>query len=150
MRKMYAQLHLRMNEKKTEVGSVFGRKFLGYCFRRWSGNTVKVAVAPKALETFKQLGLSSDVLVAKAWLRLLSRCGSTCQAGSPTSFWRKLRKSSKIWIRGYATDSGPFNSSTGARGRQSIVASVVLVRLTSWPLSLRAVRDTGGGTARLD
>jgi len=54
MRKMYAQLHLRMNEKKTEVGSVFGRKFLGYCLRRWSGNTVKVAVAPKALDTFKQ------------------------------------------------------------------------------------------------
>ena len=32
----------------------FGRKFLGYCFRRWSGNTVKVVVAPKAFDTFKQ------------------------------------------------------------------------------------------------
>jgi RNA-directed DNA polymerase len=54
MRKMYEKLHLRVNGKKTEVGPVFGRKFLGYCLRRWSGNTVKVAVAPKALETFKQ------------------------------------------------------------------------------------------------
>jgi RNA-directed DNA polymerase len=54
MRKLYAQLHLRVNEKKTEVGSVFGRKFLGYCLRRWTGNTVKMAVAPKAIETFKQ------------------------------------------------------------------------------------------------
>jgi RNA-directed DNA polymerase len=36
------------------VGPVFGRKFLGYCLRRWSGNTLKVAVAPKALDTFKQ------------------------------------------------------------------------------------------------
>lgn len=54
MREMYEQLHLRVNEKKTEVGPVFGRKFLGYCLRRWSGNTVKIAVAPKALDTFKQ------------------------------------------------------------------------------------------------
>ena len=54
MRKMYEQLHLRVNESKTEVGPVFGRKFLGYCLRRWFGNTVKIAVAPKALETFKQ------------------------------------------------------------------------------------------------
>lgn len=54
MRKMYEQLHLRVNEKKTEVGPVFGRKFLGYCLRRWSGNTVKIAVAPKALDTFKR------------------------------------------------------------------------------------------------
>ncbi|EKT4207206.1 TPA: group II intron reverse transcriptase/maturase [Salmonella enterica] len=54
MRKMYEQLHLRVNEKKTEVGPVFGRNFLGYCLRRWSGNTVKIAVAPKALDTFKR------------------------------------------------------------------------------------------------
>ena len=54
MRKLYARLHLRVNESKTEVGSVFGRKFLGYCLRRWSGDTVKIAVAPKALATFKQ------------------------------------------------------------------------------------------------
>jgi RNA-directed DNA polymerase len=54
MRKLYVQLHLRVNEKKTEVGPVFGRKFLGYCLRRWSGDTVKIAVAPKALKTFKQ------------------------------------------------------------------------------------------------
>jgi RNA-directed DNA polymerase len=54
LRKLYAQLHLRVNEKKTEVGSVFGRKFLGYCLRRWSGDTVKLAVAPKAIDTFKQ------------------------------------------------------------------------------------------------
>ena len=48
LRNLYAKLHLRVNEKKTEVGPVFGRKFLGYCHRRWSGDTVKIAVAPKA------------------------------------------------------------------------------------------------------
>ena len=54
LRKLYAKLHLVVNEKKTEVGPVFGRKFLGYCLRRWTKGTVKIAVAPKALETFKQ------------------------------------------------------------------------------------------------
>jgi RNA-directed DNA polymerase len=54
LRRLYAKLHLTVNETKTAVGPVFGRKFLGYCLRRWSGNTVKMAVAPKALVTFKQ------------------------------------------------------------------------------------------------
>lgn len=54
LRELYAKLHLRVNEKKTEVGPVFGRKFLGYCLRRWVGNTVKIAVAPKAIEKFKE------------------------------------------------------------------------------------------------
>lgn len=54
LRRLYAKLHLKVNESKTAVGPVFGRKFLGYCFRRWSNNTVKIAVAPKALKTFKQ------------------------------------------------------------------------------------------------
>lgn len=54
LRKLYAALHLKVNEKKTEVGLVFGRKFLGYCLRRWTRGSVKIAVAPKALETFKQ------------------------------------------------------------------------------------------------
>lgn len=54
LRKLYAKLHLKVNEKKTEVGPVFGRKFLGYCLRRWTKGVVKIAVAPKALDTFKQ------------------------------------------------------------------------------------------------
>jgi RNA-directed DNA polymerase len=52
--KLYAKLHLRVNEKKTEVGSVFGRKFLGYSLRGWSGESVKISVAPRAIATFKQ------------------------------------------------------------------------------------------------
>jgi len=54
LRRLYSKLHLKVNEKKTQVGPVFGRKFLGYCFRRWIKGTVKIAVAPKALDTFKQ------------------------------------------------------------------------------------------------
>ncbi|ASJ76345.1 group II intron reverse transcriptase/maturase [Granulosicoccus antarcticus] len=54
LRKLYAKLHLRVNEAKTAVGPVFGRKLLGYCLRRWSGNTVKIAVSPSAIVKFKQ------------------------------------------------------------------------------------------------
>ncbi len=54
LRRLYAKLHLKVNESKTAVGPAFGRKFLGYCFRRWSSNTVKIAVAPKALDAFKE------------------------------------------------------------------------------------------------
>ena len=54
LRNLYEKLHLRVNEKKTEVGPVFGRKFLGYSLRVWSGDTVKITVATKAIDTFKQ------------------------------------------------------------------------------------------------
>lgn len=54
LKRLYAKLHLKVNEAKTAVCPVFGRKFLGYCLRRWTKDTVKIAVAPKAIETFKQ------------------------------------------------------------------------------------------------
>jgi RNA-directed DNA polymerase len=54
LRRLYRRLRLTMNEGKTAVAPVFGRNFLGYCLRRWSGNTVKLAVSPKALKAFKE------------------------------------------------------------------------------------------------
>jgi RNA-directed DNA polymerase len=54
LRSQYEKLHLRVNEKKTEVGPVFGRKFLGYSLQGCSGDTVKISVAAKAIATFKQ------------------------------------------------------------------------------------------------
>ena len=53
LRRLYATLHLKVNESKTAVESVSRRKFLGFCLRRWAGNTVKITVAPKALKAFK-------------------------------------------------------------------------------------------------
>ena len=71
-----------MNEKKTEVGPVFGRKFLGYCLRRWSGNTVKIAVAPKELDTFKRR------------IRLITR-----RAGGQGMTW--IAGQMRIYLRGW-------------------------------------------------
>jgi RNA-directed DNA polymerase len=54
LRRLYTRLHLKVNEAKTAVARVFGRKFLGYCLRQGPGGEVKRAVARKALDTFKQ------------------------------------------------------------------------------------------------
>ena len=53
LRRLYARLHLKVNESKTAVARAFGRKFLGYCLWRGPGGEVKRAVASQALATFK-------------------------------------------------------------------------------------------------
>ncbi len=52
LRRLYARLHLRVNETKSAVGSVFGRKFLGYSFWVAKGRVVKPRVAKKALRLY--------------------------------------------------------------------------------------------------
>jgi RNA-directed DNA polymerase len=54
LRRCYAKLHLVVNEGKSAVASVFGRKFLGYGLWVARGGEVKRKVAKKPLETFKQ------------------------------------------------------------------------------------------------
>lgn len=52
MRKLYERLHLKVNESKTSVGRVYGRKFLGYSLWK-TGGKVKLNVSKQALKTFK-------------------------------------------------------------------------------------------------
>ncbi len=53
LQKCYAKLRLKVNEAKSAVASVKGRKFLGYSF--WFGKDgVKRRVADKPMATFKQ------------------------------------------------------------------------------------------------
>jgi group II intron reverse transcriptase/maturase len=54
LRKLYDRLHLKVNEAKTTVACVYGRKFLGYCLWRSAGDEVKRAVAGQAIDAFKQ------------------------------------------------------------------------------------------------
>jgi len=54
LRKLYSGLHLMVNEAKSAVASVFGRKFLGYSFWAAKGAVVKRRVADKPMVTFKQ------------------------------------------------------------------------------------------------
>ena len=54
LRKLYDRLHLKVNEAKTAVASVFGRKFLGYCLWAAPKGQMKRAVAALAKDTFKR------------------------------------------------------------------------------------------------
>lgn len=53
LRGCYAKLALKVNEAKTAVGPVRGRKFLGYCFWFTSQGEVRCAVATQALEAMR-------------------------------------------------------------------------------------------------
>ena len=54
LRRCYDRLHLMVNESKSAVGSVFGRKFLGYALWQPPKGEVRRVVSEKALDTFKQ------------------------------------------------------------------------------------------------
>ncbi|MEJ8816278.1 group II intron reverse transcriptase/maturase [Variovorax ureilyticus] len=54
LRRLYGRLKLKVNEAKSAVAGVFGRKFLGYALRRGPGGVVKRTVAAKPIATFKQ------------------------------------------------------------------------------------------------
>ena len=54
LRRCYAKLHLVVNEGKSAVASVFGRKFLGYSLWVARGGEIKRKVADKPLQAFKQ------------------------------------------------------------------------------------------------
>jgi len=53
LRRLYGRLHLTVNETKSAVASVFGRKFLGFAFWAAPGGVVKRRVADKAIKAFK-------------------------------------------------------------------------------------------------
>ncbi len=52
--RVYARLHLTANEAKSAVGSVFGRKFLGYSLWASAKGEVKRKVVAKPMAMFKQ------------------------------------------------------------------------------------------------
>ena len=53
LRGCYAKLALKVNESKTAVASVWGRKFLGYCFWTAPAGAVKRAVAQQAVHKMR-------------------------------------------------------------------------------------------------
>lgn len=54
LRRLYGRLRLTVNETKSAVAGVFGRKFLGYAFWVAPGGAIKRKVAAKPIATFKQ------------------------------------------------------------------------------------------------
>jgi RNA-directed DNA polymerase len=54
LRRCYARLRLRINEAKTAVASVDGRKFLGYCFRLFKNGRVYRDAADSSVQRFRE------------------------------------------------------------------------------------------------
>jgi RNA-directed DNA polymerase len=54
LRACYARLRLKVNETKTAVAAVWGRKFLGYCLWAAPQRQAKLAVAGEAVQRYKQ------------------------------------------------------------------------------------------------
>jgi RNA-directed DNA polymerase len=54
LKRRYDKLHLKINESKSAVASVFGRKFLGYALWETRKGAIKRIVSDKALGTFRQ------------------------------------------------------------------------------------------------
>lgn len=69
LRKLYMGLKLQINEAKSAVASVFGRKFMGFALRVAKGREVTCKVAEKPLRNFK----------ARIW-RLARRSGGCSMA----------------------------------------------------------------------
>jgi RNA-directed DNA polymerase len=103
LRSLYGKLHLSINESKSAVQSVFGRKFLGFSLWVARGDEIKCRVADKPMEEFKQRirqltrrslgrsmeqvidGLRSYMLGWKAYFKL----------SQTPQIWQRLDK----WIR---------------------------------------------------
>jgi RNA-directed DNA polymerase len=103
LRKLYAKLRLTVNETKSAVASVFGRKFLGFSFWVGPGGRVRCAVAATPLATFKQRvrqltrrcgGRSMEQVVERLRAYLLGWKGYFQLAQTPR-IWRELDE----WLR---------------------------------------------------
>ena len=80
LRRLYDRLHLKVNDAKTAVASVFGRKFLGYAFWCARGGQIRCAVARKALQTYKQ---RIRWMTRRSSGRSLEQVGQRCRAYLP-------------------------------------------------------------------
>lgn len=103
LRRCYAKLYLVVNESKSAVASVFGRKFLGYSLWVGAGREVKRKVADMALDTFKQRirkltrrsgGRSMAEVMERLRSYMLGWKGYFQLAQTP-KIWRKLDE----WLR---------------------------------------------------
>jgi RNA-directed DNA polymerase len=103
LRRLYGRLRLTVNEAKSAVASVFGRKFLGYAFWAGPGGVVKRRVADKAIKAFKDrvreltprvTGCSLDAVAQRLRSYMLGWKAYFRLAQTPT-VWRTLDK----WVR---------------------------------------------------
>lgn len=103
LKRCYGKLRLRVNEAKSAVAGVWGRKFLGYCFWSMPDGEVRRAVAAEAIERYKQRIRAatkrqsgrSMVEIAQALQRYLPGWKTYFQLAQTPRVWRGLDE----WLR---------------------------------------------------
>jgi RNA-directed DNA polymerase len=148
LRRLYGKLRLTVNETKSAVASVFGRKFLGYGFWPGPGGVIKRKVAEKPLKTFKQ---RIRQLTCRSGGRSMQDvgiiCGPTSRDGRHTSGWRKHHGSGESSTSGCVTGCAPSSSNSGSAERPCTGNcwrwEPSLTLLTRW----RPTTAAGGATA---
>jgi len=149
LRRCYAKLRLKVNEAKSAVSSITGRKFPGYSF--WfARDGVKRRVAAKPLATFRQRvrqltrrsgGRGMVEVIERLRPYLLGRKAYFGLAQTP-GIWRSLGE----WLRHRL---GAFNSSTGSAARPRIGNCAHSERRRDWRGRWLPIRAVGGATAQV-
>jgi group II intron reverse transcriptase/maturase len=144
LRRLFAQLKLRINEAKSAVDLATNRKFLGYSFWISPGRTVRFRVASKALESMKHRvrcitrrsgGRSVDQVVADLRGYLVGWRNYFSLAETPSIFrgmdqWLRHRLRAlhlKQWKRGRTV-----YRELRARGASERVAAIVAANTRRW------------------
>ena len=95
LQRCYSKLHLRINAAKSAVASVWGRKFLGYCFWETSKGETRRAVADEALQRYRQ---RIRQITRRQTGRSMKRIAEELQAYVPG--WKayfRLAQTPKVW-----------------------------------------------------
>lgn len=147
LRRLYGRLHLTINEGKSAVTSVFGRKFLGFSFWRGRDGAVKRRVADKPLKAFKR---RVRQLTRRSGGRSMAEVAERLRVyvlGWKAYGWHKLQGSSRSWRSGCVTGCARSSASTGSVARPPTRPCLPRAPSPKWHGRSRPTAADGGATA---
>ena len=154
LRRCYDKLRLKINESKSAVASVFGRKFLGYALWQAHDGEVRRAVSAKALHAFKlrirQLtrrsgGRSMEQVVEKLRSYLLGWKGYFKLSQTPR-IWRSLdawirRRLRAMQLKQWRRGTTIYRELTRLGANTRVAQSVAALSRRWWHNSLSAIHN---------
>jgi RNA-directed DNA polymerase len=143
LRGCYAKLALKVNEAKTAVAAVWGRKFLGYCLYVTSAGEVKRAVADQAMHKLRE---RIRQLTRRTRGRSLEQIAEDLRGYVPG--WKAyFRLAQTPKVSGCVTGCAPCSSPSGGAGRRCSASCGRWGSAWTWLRGSPATRDAGGATA---
>lgn len=154
LRRCYAKLRLTVNESKSAVASVFGRRFLGYALWRTSQGEVRRGVSEKSLDAFKQRirqlirrsgGRSVEQVVEKLRSYLLGWKGYYGLAQIPR-VWRRLdewigRRLRALHLKQWRRGTTTYRELLRLGANPSVAQSVAALSRRCWHNSRSAIHS---------